>query len=181
MKKTLIALIIGLASGLITNLSLSIFNDLNLPYVIPGIVFGIFSLISFFVLIPNFSSENKIYKNVLWILISTIAFFVAYYASFYSAMITDMITVSGFLGGLVGSLLLSFGYMAIFKKLSKVDFLVFLLSGAFFGFLSFLFIVMFDLQLVHNTKNYPIASILYPIWQTMMIWVFQFINNKKNN
>jgi len=194
MKKTLLLLSIGLVSGLITNLFLIILINKSYdseglrgllfqpPMLIPGIVFGIFSLFSFFFILSQLSTNQKIYKSILWIIISTLAFIAAYWAAFWTFAFTTAffsiigMGISGFIGGFVGTLVLCVGFLIIFQKINRIITLI--LLGGVLGSVSFVIMGYFKFDIVTLTGQQPVSSILYIIWQTGMLWAI-CINIKK--
>lgn len=187
MNKSLIFLIVGLTSGLITNYFLNVVETMGnnnsflfLPMFLPGIIFGLFSAFSFYILIFEISIIVKFYKTLLWIITSVFAFMASFWFSInsYEFFSFSYLFIVGVIGGLVGSIILSLGFSFIFKKITRKKYLI--IAGSVLGGISFMVIDYFTINLLGDSGQ-PIGSVLHIIWQAGVLYVFSLIiiYNKK--
>lgn len=157
---------------------------------VPGIVFSLCLLLVFHYLT---GSWQKWWKNVVFVVISTMAYFAAVWSAIFSSSWIkgdcgswgpcDNELMLGFaIGGILGGAILSVVGIRILLKLGTlINSLIFTIISGFLGFLSVFVLGYFG----SLGKNLPLLG-LYLVWQTGMalaIWVSlsKYTNQNLNN
>lgn len=172
MRIYIIAGIVGLTSGILSNLALNYSEDLSISLVqsTPGLIFAIaFIIYLYFAL--NIKLSLK--QNILWIIASIISWEIAFVAAIF---ISQGVFGMG-IGGFIGASLLSIAYSLIIKSISVRDVLStaivgFILSAAGYitiFFINFIISLVTDPELFYSWNSFVLIFIA---WQCGMFIMF---------
>lgn len=146
----------------------------------PGLVFGIFLLLAFFIYNQAVPHDSKhIVKYLVWIIMSAVSYWVAIQSflhnpllsfSFFENTGTGGLIVLLYIAGLIGSLIMLISFHYLLSPLKFIQFVILVFMGGLLG-LSFGYFLGNPAEVTSlDTGLFP----LYLIWQTCMATAIGF-------
>lgn len=182
-KKTTAFLLSGIVSAVLSTASIVADSESQFFVYAPGFWFAICASISLIVIKdrPFQTVPSRILRNLVWIAISTGAYFAAFYTAFSLAILLGEklnvagFAIAGFASGLVGAALVIFAYKSVlaedrtfsFKRFIRIAFPSAVIGALWVTAFSFLVEWMSDDSII----AYLIYFSLYILWQPTVLFL----------